>query len=269
MRKFILLCVLYNKKCDESETIESFCSSDYYLPKNNKVEVELHVWDNSTDNVVFEYNKKYCDNNDIHHHFNGNNEFLSVVYNKFLHEYNSDFILIFDDDSNVSNEYLNGVTRAAEEVEFHVGIPKIVSQLGSIYSPAKFGLVKGKHINDISCGFHSGLVAISSGMVVNCKKVISEKISFDEKLNLYGIDTDFFLCLARKGIPLYVFDVNITHDLSVFNIESKKVKRKRFLNLIKSNVHIAKKRSNFHLLLFLLYIPLVFIKNIKLFTTNS
>ncbi|MEZ8351065.1 glycosyltransferase [Vibrio splendidus] len=267
MHKFILLCVIYNKKCNESDTITSFYRSSYHSSSQNDVNIELHIWDNSTDKSVLEHNRDYCEKKNIYHHFNGNNEFLSVVYNKFLHRYKDDFLMIFDDDSNVSNEYLESVVKTARNVDFHVGVPKIESQLKSIYSPAKFGLVKGRHLDDISCGFNFGLVAISSGMVINCKKVTSKGIYFDENLNLYGIDTDFFLYLARRGISLYVLDVSIIHDLSCFNVESSQVKKKRLLNLIKSNIYIARKRSIFHFIAFLIYTPLVLIKNIRLFIT--
>ena len=267
MHKFILLCVIYNKKCNESDTITSFYRSSYHSSSQNDVNIELHIWDNSTDKSVLEHNRDYCEKKNIYHHFNGNNEFLSVVCNKFLHRYKDDFLMIFDDDSNVSNEYLESVVKTARNVDFHVGVPKIESQLKSIYSPAKFGLVKGRHLDDISCGFNFGLVAISSGMVINCKKVTSKGIYYDENLNLYGIDTDFFLYLARRGISLYVLDVSIIHDLSCFNVESSQVKKKRLLNLIKSNIYIARKRSIFHFIAFLIYTPLVLIKNIRLFIT--
>lgn len=265
MRKIILLCVIYNKKCSESETMLSFFSCKSTLSQDRDTNIELHVWDNSTDRNVLEFNKKYCAKNFINHDFNGNNEFLSVVYNKFMYRHKDDFLLILDDDTNVSKEYTESVVKSVQSVRFHVAVPKIISQRGDVYSPAEFGLVKGRHLDDIASGFHHDLVAISSGMLIDCKKILSENIKFDETLNLYGIDTDFFITLAKRKIKLYVLPVSINHDLSCFNMESNVVKRKRLLSLIKSNIHIAKKRSLLHFIAFLFYAPLVVLKNIKVF----
>lgn len=269
MSRFILLCVVYNKKCAEAETILSFYNCLRQLNKYRNATIELHVWDNSNDIEIINFNKKYCKEQCIYHHFSGSNEFLSVVYNNFLLKYKYDFLLIFDDDSKVSYEYINAVIDSTECADFHVAVPRIISQEGTFYSPAKFGLVKGKHLNSISPGFYSDLVSISSGIVIDCKKIISKQVKFDENLNLYGVDTDFFLSLIRKGIAIYVLPVWLEHDLSIFNRETNLIKRKRLLNLLKSNLYIARKRSCFHFFCFLIYIPLVFFKNIKVFIFQS
>ncbi len=94
--KFVLLCVLYNKKCDNSETIKSFNRSNCF-PSMNVINVELHVWDNSDDDNIRSYNQNFCDENNVLHHSSGNNEKLSFIYNKFVRDYTDDILLVFDE----------------------------------------------------------------------------------------------------------------------------------------------------------------------------
>ncbi|PSW70445.1 hypothetical protein C0Z01_06430 [Photobacterium kishitanii] len=260
MSNIIILCILYNKKCIDSNTFNTFKNSKFHDSEN----VELHIWDNSLNLDITEFNKCFIYDQNVYYHTSGKNEALSIVYNKFINKYADDFLLILDDDSEINDKYISEAIKLTSNDLFYVGVPKIISQIGEMYSPAKFGLVKGKHFKNISCGFHYDITAISSGIIINCNKIISNKILFDEKLNLYGIDTDFFVSLNKKQIPIYVLDVDINHDLSIFNVESKKTKRYRFLNMMKANLYISKKRGSFYYICFIIYMMLVYMKNVNL-----
>lgn len=261
MKKIIILCVLYNKKCISSNTINTFINSKIHNYEN----VELHIWDNSLNLEIAEFNKSYIYDHDIYYHTSGKNKALSIIYNDFINKYKDDYLLILDDDSEINDKYIDEVIKLLNNDIFYVGVPKIISQLGEMYSPAKFGLVKGKHFKSIHCGFHNNLTAISSGIIINCNKIITKEVLFDENLNLYGIDTDFFVSLNKKQIPIYVLDVNINHDLSIFNVEAKKTKKYRFLNMMKANLYISKKRGSLYYICFIIYMVLVYMKNINLF----
>lgn len=266
MRKYIFLCILYNKYCEESETILSFINTMTHRIDNKKSQdIDLWVWDNSINSDYLDNNSCFCQENNIGYVGHGKNEKLGTIYNRFILDNKDNYLLIFDDDSTVSQEYVDQVLGVTQHKEIYVGIPKVYSKLGSLYSPAKFGLVKGKHFNDIKSGYHSGLVAIASGMVINCSKILERGVSFDEYLSLYGIDTDFFLTTQRENIQIYVFDVNLKHDLSFYNEEHKSIKKKRLLNFLKSNLYISKKRGLRYYILFLLYSIFVLAKNVRLF----
>lgn len=262
MLKYTVLCVIYNKKCDMSETIKSLLSNSSHVFQGC---FEINVWDNSTNNDISEYNKYYCNNNNIHYHGSRFNESLSKVYNIFLENKENDYLIILDDDTNVSKKYMEEVDFLANNIDFQVAVPKINSPEGYLYSPAKFGLVKGVHFIDIKSGYHNNLVAIASGVFINCISMRDNNISFDEKLSLYGIDTDFFLTLNRKKIKLYVMNIFVNHDLSYFNEEVNIVKRKRLINHLVSGLYLSKKRGLLYFMLFLIYLPLVIIKKYKIF----
>ncbi|GHA38914.1 glycosyltransferase [Photobacterium aphoticum] len=265
MRKIVILCVLYNKKCTSSNTVNTFRNSKY----RNSDNVELHIWDNTVNLEIAEFNKLYIYDRNIHYHSSGENKALSIIYNDFINNYRDDYLLILDDDSEVNDKYIYEVIKLLNNDMFCVGVPKIISQIGDMYSPAKFGLVKGKHFKTIHCGFHNNLTAISSGIVINCNKIISKEVSFDENLSLYGIDTDFFVSLNKKQIPTYVLDVSLSHDLSIFNVESVKTKKFRFLNMMKANLYISKKRGWGYYTCFIIYMVLVYMKNINLFINRD
>lgn len=245
MKKVIILCVIYNKKINTSSTINTF-NDICQLTDFSNITPELHVWDNSTCKDIKEFNSKYCEEHKVSISSNGRNEKLGTIYNKFIEIYSSDYLCIFDDDSVITNSYVNSIDSAVKIDGVKVGIPKVMSQFNSLYSPAKLGVVRGKLLDDISSGFHSGITAITSGVFLDCAFVISNGLKFDEELNLYGIDTLFFINICKKNIPIFVFDVEMQHDLSIYNDEPKSIKAMRFDNLRKSNLYVARKRGGAH-----------------------
>ncbi|WP_217542764.1 hypothetical protein [Vibrio metschnikovii] len=257
--KISVFCVVYNDFFSDSLTIKSFLDS---IRKSNfkNVYFDLFVWDNSTLQCFIDANAKFADENRFTVFGNGRNNSLSVVYNKVIDLVDSDFICIFDHDSNVDMKYLNQVHNATFYPELTVAVPKVFSQLNLMYSPAKLGIVRGIHLSDIQVGFHKDLTAITSGTFINIPKLKASNVCFDEKLTLYGVDTLFFWTLSEKNVPIYVLDVKLSHDLSCFNNEPKDIKIKRLANLRSSNLYFAKKRGRFYYILSFFYWFLVSLK---------
>lgn len=247
-----ILCVVYNTKVSESTTVNSYNENMSNLLLNN-VETNLVIWDNSTNQDIKNINTAFCGLHNIALWATGNNESLSWVYNKVIKQVDSDFLCLFDNDTYVSASYLRAVDSIIILQNTTVAIPKIFSQQGSMYSPAKLGLVRGRHLKSIKEGFHQDITAITSGTLINIDRLQSSGIFFDENLNLYGVDTFFFWQLSKRKVPIFVLDVEMNHDLSVFNEEPVPIKLKREHNLRLSNEYIARKRGWFVWLLTSIY----------------
>lgn len=247
-----ILCVSFNSFICDSVTIETFLNAKKNINLNNS-KMRVVVWDNSTESKYIEENKVFAREKNISIFGDGENHSLGWVYNIFLNDIKVDFLCLFDDDSNITRDYLIEVDSVILDFDISVAIPRVFSQLGSMYSPAKLGIVRGIHLDKINTGFHYGLTAITSGTLLNVKNIKSSQVFFDESLSFYGVDTLFFLALKTKKIPVYVFEAEMPHNLSFFNEEPHEVKKFRAKNLKNSNIYIAKKRGLFFYLLSLLY----------------
>lgn len=258
-----ILCVSFNSFISDSVTIKTFFKAEEDVDfKNSKMRVV--VWDNSTESKYIEGNKLFALENNFSIFGDGTNHSLGRVYNTFLNDIDADFLCLFDDDSNITRDYLIEVDSVILDFDISVAIPRVFSQQGSMYSPAKLGIVRGVHLDKIDTGFNCGLTAITSGTLLNVKNIKSSHVFFDESLSFYGVDTLFFLALKAKKIPVYVFDVKMNHNLSFFNEEPYEVKKFRAKNLKNANIYIAKKRGLFFYLLSVLYWNLFELKTMML-----
>jgi hypothetical protein len=256
-----ILCVSFNSFICDSVTIRTFLKEKNNIALNNS-KMRVVVWDNSTESKYIEDNKLFARDNNISIFGDGVNHSLGWVYNIFLNDIKVDFLCLFDDDSNITRNYLIEVDSVVLDSDISVAIPKVFSQQGSMYSPAKLGIVRGIHLDKINTGFHYGLTAITSGTLLNVRNLKSSQVFFDESLSFYGVDTLFFLVLKAKKIPVYVFEAEMHHNLSFFNEEPYEVKKFRAKNLKSSNIYLAKKRGLFFYLLSILYWNLFELKEI-------
>lgn len=256
-----ILCVTFNSFICDAVTIKTFLKAKENIVLNNST-IRMIVWDNSTESKYIEGNKNFARKNNISIFGDGANHSLGWVYNNFLNKIKGGFLCLFDDDSNITYDYLIEVDSVILDFDINVAIPKIFSQQGSMYSPAKLGIVRGIHLDKIDTGLHYGLTAITSGTLLNVKNIKSSQIFFDESLSFYGVDTLFFLALKTKKIPVYVFEAEMHHNLSFFNEEPHEVKKFRAENLKNSNLYIAKKRGLFFYLFSFLYWNLFELKSI-------
>jgi hypothetical protein len=143
---------------------------------------------------------------------NDSNERLSVVYNTVVKSIDSDYIVILDDDSKLTQGYMVSVCNAIE-ARVTLAIPQILHG-ESLISPGLVRGVRGKQLtrNSIKAGpdYRAGLVAMMSGSVI---KVTSfKRLEFDERLQLYGVDTKYFLDYHKHYSSIYILDCIIEHD---------------------------------------------------------
>ncbi|CAD5354675.1 glycosyltransferase family 2 protein [Citrobacter freundii] len=239
-----LLVVIYNKKLEVNVAVNSVKESQRTFEN-----FDVIVWDNSDDEKILEQNQNYATNNNITYRTEKKNCPLSYVYNKIINENKLDFIIISDDDTVYNRVYFAELEQELQR-DYLVHIPQIYVN-GALKSPARMGIVVGKHLNSINPGLHPKLLAITSGMVINRKLCDIFSPLFDESLNLYGIDTDFFINLSKLNIPVNVLNTKLEHDMSMYDdgivlSKREKLSNFRYVNSKKATIYINFKRSIIH-----------------------
>ena len=150
------------------------------------------------------------------------NKSLSCVYNCFIERWYADSYLLLDDDSIVDNSFLESFSSLSNDL----AVPVIWDE-GIAYYPLVNGVVIDHSqeylINDVS------LMSIGSGLIVKRKIIDKLRLKFetvfDERFNIYGVDTSFFYRLNMIDMEDCRFEVipSIKHSLSKNKQESKDV----------------------------------------------
>ncbi|WP_120511423.1 glycosyltransferase [Photobacterium salinisoli] len=250
--KVLLLTVVYNKLIEKINAPNTFLQNSDGIASS--LEREVIIWDNSTEDVFRKDNETYALNNGYIYLSQNRNCSLSYVYNLVINNHNFDYIVLSDDDTTYCGNYLTELEQVINDNHL-VAIPQVFSN-GKLYSPATLGLVVGRHLKSVSSGLNDGLIGITSGVIISNKLFKTFKFKFDEHLDFYGIDTDFFLNLKREKIPVFVLNSSIVHDLSMEseNLTSKeKVNSFRYKNNKKAMIYINRKRTFFHFIMCKIY----------------
>lgn len=209
MKDKVFIIVLYNKKCSESITLKNLvmCSLN--------VDSICIVWNNGPQSIKVDA-KEFFSKTNIDYNLIETVENISLakIYNRVMIQYEAKRYIILDDDSKISSHYFTALDSIAVN---DVGMPVIYSN----------GVIVNPRINNIEYKPNQKIkdddviTTIGSGLVIgeNVALSLREKFSdvFDERFNLYGVDTSF--CYRLK----HVYNANIKiisgfeHNLSRLN----------------------------------------------------
>lgn len=219
-----VVVVLYRKNHDNSPALRSL------LAKLSEIEsptfkYKIFVWNNSPE---FSSALK----NDSVTWLEGKNVRLPTVYNAvadMAFSAGADALLLSDDDTDYSHydfprnleivrEFLADPNRRDTIGCF---IPKIISG-GRLVSPGGRRLFRGYLLEQVTSGLvdSHNLLAINSGTLITRACYERMRPLYDERLNFYGTDTDFFVRHENYYSQLYVFDSTVNHSLSADSNES-------------------------------------------------
>lgn len=215
-----IVCVLYNELISRIRSIDTFLCA-----VNEFKHVKLIVLDNSKEEIEQENLKlwKSTYSETIIYSSNNGNVGLSKAYNNALKMIPDDsyWIMISDDDTLFSKEYIYNVIKAAAINKTDI-ISGIVNSSKKIISPAKKLGIPTKYINEP--GIHSNIFCINSGLTI--KSNVYDKIGlYDEHLFLDGIDHLFSDKLIANGLnTIEIVPGNISQSFSaeVNDYNSKK-----------------------------------------------
>lgn len=227
--RLLVLVVIYRRFCSASETLRSLAASREALEGSRVV-----VWDNSPERALAEESQWLRRSLPMAAYFHdASNPGLASVYNRVIERYlktqtpeTFDYMVLFDDDSQVGRNYFAELERASND---HPGIALFLPRLtakGKIVSPSDLYGCKGflwkKNRSGLARTRHR--TAMNSGMAISVSYLREEFPGYDERFRFYGTDLFFMREYGRTNRQFVVLDCALQHDLSFFATETVEIK---------------------------------------------
>ncbi len=211
MYNFSILVVIYNQAIASSIALNESLSF-----VNNSVGSEVIVIDNSTNKQIKLSNFQFCTEKSVKYVDMRGNLGLSKAYNRGISEASNEWIVIFDQDTNISSKYFERLIAKMNVSDRNLLYIPIVKSGDNTISPAR--LVDGDVVR-IKGSFNyeenECYTAINSGMVIH-KSVYNYVGSYDENIFLDYIDHNFMYLCNKKNIKpkvfLYICNQNFSGD---------------------------------------------------------
>lgn len=163
---------------------------------------------------------------------------LGAAYNDAVRAFlgESMYVLILDQDTWLPSDLFPVAARECESANEPAIMAPTIRADGRLVSPSSFCLGWGRHWSKPRFGIQTtqNTVIINSGSFIHRRVFLEQGIWFDERLRLYGIDTDFFIRVAERNRRFLVLPLIIEHDLS-FGSASTVVKAAKLREMLASN----------------------------------
>ncbi len=203
---FDAIVVAYNKTLSDIACMTTLTDAD--------VIERIVVCDNSTDAAILNANAQQAERYaKVYYVPMGGNQGLAKAYNAGLTHGESPFVVIFDDDTQVPDEYIAGITRYCSSQAADIYLPMVRSR-DIIMSPCiKKGLSFHTIHDPAQLGADVELSAINSGMVV--RRAFYGVCRYDERLFVDAIDHRFMDQARQAHARIVVMtDVWLTQNYS-------------------------------------------------------
>ncbi|WP_368168889.1 MULTISPECIES: glycosyltransferase [unclassified Aeromonas] len=250
MTSIKIVIVLYNKKIVDSASINSILKQKY---SKDNICVSLSIHDNSplamiNDNELSEIGRELK----VSYIHDGNNNGLNVIYEAEFKNFDSDYILILDDDTSLPYDYLDKFHQAQQEFGTKsIFVPKVIV-FDKLVSPYKSWLFFSRAIRDLVHGTCKNIYAINSGVFLpNIKEI--KNYSYPPYVSFYGTDTVLFEYVHSADIPVVVMDSRIQHELSFHPKGNSEQYHRALFNVVRFwKSHYGK--NIFHLIILYAYL---------------
>ena len=233
-----ILVVIYNKECNNSDTIKSIIRTDIFS------RFSVIVFDNST---IDTGNKEFCERHNIIYYGFNENWGLSRAYNYVIERLpeGTEHLMIFDDDTSIPYKYFLNSFNYLHEGTADVYLPivkesdtkRILSPLNS--TKHKSGFQRLHTIEDLD--YHR-ITAINTGMIINTE--VYKKIKYDENLFLDCVDHDFMTEVRKHGYSIKVMDCELLQHYSRNEQTDSEAALRRFIIYKKDFAFYSKKHGN-------------------------
>lgn len=225
-----VLIVIYNNKIEELPIFS-------YKSQN----VSFVLFDNSTKDDCLNHNKEFASQRNYEYITHNKNMGLCLAYNEIIKTHltnDCDWLLILDDDSTISSDYLSLVeerTKTSTSLFFSpINIDKTTNKIDSPLIFKKGFLLRHKHIN-LNDKDSNLFISINNGSVIS-KKAFDEIGLYPENLFIYFSDTYFYHIACLKGIKTEIIDYK---NICCFSASSHDYKgQKRHLQLLKPDAKV-------------------------------
>lgn len=223
----LILIVLYRVKPGDSQTLLSLRESAGMLRADDVV----LVWDNSPEAASPEAIATVSEGSPASWMYRSTpeNRSLAAIYNEATRLIpGKDLLLIFDHDSHFSSDFfakLDSASAANPDIDLFV---PLIRQGDLIVSPGHFRYFKGSLWKKPGYGRvpSRNTVVIGSGMAIR-SRFLETFGGFEERLQLYGIDSNFMLRYAGKNPFFFVMDPRFGHSMEDYRSHDVATLRRR------------------------------------------
>lgn len=232
------IIVLYNQKLIDSVSFKVLMDNG----------CNILVIDNSVKKDILNFNNTFCLNQNIIYKSMGGNKGLAKAYNQGIKlAKKSEWIVIWDQDTNVSINALKAIKLEAEKDKADIIISTIIASDNIVSPSRRIGPI-------ISIYKDKGhITAINSGMAIKVSALMSTSL-YNEEMFLDYIDHDFMIEASLKGLKIkYLKDNIIFQNLSTFDEQSKESALTRF-KIYKKDFRIFCNKFKFGYIYFLIKI---------------
>lgn len=199
----VAVVVVYNKKVEDSITCKNILN-------NCDNSLGMLIVDNSTADFG---NKEYCANKGIEYISMDGNKGLSKAYNAAVNAcMGKDAIVLFDDDTEVTEEYFDKLDDALNTYpDVDVFAPIIYGQDGIIYSPNEYNFMRSNFIKSPTQNVsQEKFNAIASCLAIRMR--VFNDYRFNEKLFVDQVDQNFFYDQRKRNVKFKKIDVEILQN---------------------------------------------------------
>lgn len=212
--KVLIVIVLYKTKIENCIAYNSIKNEIKYFPN-----MELLLYNNSIENKIESNNGEYI--------YNAvSNNMLFGAYNYtyyFAKENDFDWLVLLDQDSNISLDYLNEVNKFVNnKMALEIAVP-ILKANNKILSPFKYNINKGhflQNFNLTKLEDNECLTAFNSGVVVKVT-LITEFNGFSPDYPLDYLDFWYFKRIFELSKRVYILNCQIEHSLSLEKLSTE------------------------------------------------
>lgn len=213
--QWVIVLVLYE---DQFSMMPSYTLLTRLLDQET---CHLFIYDNSKK----KQSDKLFEKTNVSYIHDESNPGLAEAYNaarEYLFTIHADFLILLDQDTVISQAYIEELEQITLNKEVGAIVPVIKSG-GKKISPVFNDNYRGRTTVPTN-GIYNSLMAINSGTIIP-KEILKEIGTFNNQFPLDFLDHWFFWKLNQLGKKVEVLNVILEHDLSVLNYENVSIKR--------------------------------------------
>lgn len=238
-----ILAVLVLYKCDINDSKTLISLVDNY--NNNKKDFDnfkLIIYDNGpTDQTKLAsvpFNFEYI----CHEQNDGLARAYNLAYRKALEEAFK-WLLIFDQDSSLPNDYLSRLNCEISHVRDDISVAAVVPKMrynGHFFSPSRviYGGIHRPIEIDYTGIYDGNIFAIGSGSLIKAS-FLEQVGGFNEFFWMDCLDRWLYMTIRNIGLKVYVTNISIDHQLSVLNYDQF-MSTQRYSNILKYETFFMK-----------------------------
>lgn len=243
--KFLILVVLYKLSPEDSDTLLSLSKC-----KEALTNARILIRDNSPSPYTPAERAtlgQLLGDTPYEYRHNGQNEYLSTIYNQTIRELRADeYLVIFDHDSAFDAGFFAAALRAIHSHPSTDLFLPLVYCGDQLVSPSRMVLFKGSYLprppHAICPSRHA--MAINSGMVISGRYLKTDFPGYDEDYHFYVTDCDFMWTYSRLRPNYCALDYRMNHSLDFYGHEEPfESKKRRFREMRRGFLTAMRKRS--------------------------